>query len=170
MKILLKFAKKLRRFNSYKIRDRLLIVKVFLLTGVFRMAMLYIPFKKLKNHMGEVNKESSDELSRDKYNEAARILWAIEKAVKYTPWESKCLVQSLTAQYLLYHKRIESTLYLGISRESNVQLNISEKADKNVKDKQSDFIAHSWIRCGRLFVTGGNGENFAVVAKFRKGF
>lgn len=166
MKILLKFVKKFKRFNCYSFRDKLLIIKAFILSGVFRMAILYIPFKKLKGYMGEVNRESSSDLSKNQYNTAVRILWAIEKVVKYTPWESKCLVQSLTAQYLLYHEGIESTLYLGVSREHNLQFQLI----KNNEKRKSDFIAHSWIRCGKLFVTGGNGENFAVVAKFRKGF
>ena len=154
MRNLLKLIKK---FILYKNKDKLLILKICVLTGIFRMLILYVPFKKLKMYMGELNKESSKDITHYQYNEACRIRWAIEKVVKYTPWESKCLVQSLTAQYLLSQKKIDSTLYLGVAMDKKEGL-------------KKDFIAHSWIRCGGFFVTGGNGDKFATVAKFRKSF
>lgn len=165
MKRLCSCLRKMKNFMSYKTRDKFLLFEVFILTGIFRMAMLYIPFKKLKVYMGEVNVESCRELKQEQYNEARRIFWVIKKIVKYTPWQSKCLVQSLTAQYLLHQRGIESTLYLGMARKSENML----KNNQDSSSKKADLIAHSWIRCGRFFVTGGNGENFTVVAKFKKG-
>ena len=29
------------------------------------------------------------------------------------------------------------------------------------------MIAHAWLRCGQMYVTGGNGSSYAMVAKFR---
>ena len=26
--------------------------------------------------------------------------------------------------------------------------------------------AHAWIRCGKMYITGGNGAGYATVAKF----
>lgn len=122
------------------------------------MMMLYVPFKILKSHMGKLNLESAESEDETVYRQASRIAWAIRTTVKYTPWQSKCLVQSLTAQYLLTKKHIASTLYLGVSKEEML----------NHNNKSTDLIAHSWIRCGNYFVTGGNGNHFAVVAKFSK--
>ena len=31
----------------------------------------------------------------------------------------------------------------------------------------SKMIAHAWLRCGQMYVTGGNGSSYAMVAKFR---
>ena len=39
------------------------------------------------------------------------------------------------------------------------------------EDEKRKMIAHAWIRCGKAFVTGGNGtaDGYAVVEKFRAG-
>ena len=29
------------------------------------------------------------------------------------------------------------------------------------------MIAHAWLRCGLLYVTGGTGQGYSTVAKFR---
>ena len=65
-----------------------------------------------------------------------------------TAWESKCLVRALTAQKLLKQKGIGSTLYLGCGY---------------AEDK---MVAHAWLRCGELYVTGGDGAGYAVGDKF----
>lgn len=174
MKSLLHLDKKfiilnsLKNFNRLKLRDKLLIFRVFILTAIIRSAMLIIPFKNLRKCMGELNKESSLNISDEKYKIARRISSSIIKVSKYTPWESKCLVQSLTAQYLLSCSNIESTLYLGVSRENNIKTE-NQDITNNKENKKSDLIAHSWIRSGSFYVTGGEGKNFATVAKFRKG-
>ena len=158
MIILSKCVRKLKRLNSFDLWDKILLIRVFLLTGIFRMIMLYVPFNKLKSHMGTLNLESAENEDESVYVQVSRIAWAIRTIVKYTPWQSKCLVQSLTAQYLITKKHIACTLYLGVSKEKIL----------NSDSKSTDLIAHSWIRCGNYFVTGGNGNNFAVVAKFSK--
>ena len=45
--------------------------------------------------------------------------------------------------------RIHSTLYLGVGKD------------------EGKMIAHAWLRCGQMYVTGGNGSSYAMVAKFR---
>jgi len=173
MKSLLQLDKKniklnsLKNFNSLKFSDKILIIRVFVLTAVMRSVMLIIPFKNLRKYMGELNKESSFNLSDDEYKIVQRISWSINKVSKYTPWESKCLVQSLTAQYLLSCSNIRNTLYLGVLKEKNIK--IENHNIKNTKEiKESNLVAHSWIRCGNYYVTGGDGNNFKVVAKFAK--
>lgn len=173
MKSLLPLDKKfinlnsLRNFNKFNFRDKILILRVFILTSIMRSAMLIIPFKNLRKNMGELNKESSFNVSDDDYKIARRISWSIRKVAKYTPWESKCLVQALTAQYLLSCLHVETTLYLGVSRENNIK--IGNQDIKNTEEsKKSNLIAHSWIRCGSFYVTGGDGNDFIVVAKFTK--
>ncbi|WP_051204843.1 lasso peptide biosynthesis B2 protein [Butyrivibrio sp. VCD2006] len=61
-------------------------------------------------------------------------------------------MRALTAQKLLLEKGIESTLYLGCK-----------------EDETGKMVAHAWIRCGKAYVTGGNGaaDGYAIVEKFR---
>ena len=44
---------------------------------------------------------------------------------------------------------VNTTLYLGVGKEDG------------------NMVAHAWLRCGQLYVTGGNGNGYAMVAKFR---
>lgn len=36
------------------------------------------------------------------------------------------------------------------------------------KLEEGKMVAHAWIRCGRMYVSGGSGEDYSVVDKFRK--
>ena len=36
-------------------------------------------------------------------------------------------------------------------------------------DENGKMIAHAWLRCGKMYVTGGNGAEYAMVDKFRVG-
>ncbi len=117
-------------------------------SAIFRAQILLIKPKYLKKNWGEEGKESPDEETGEVYRYAASISRIVNRICNKTSWESKCLVRALTAQKLLKRKNIHSTMYLGC------QL---------MNDK---MVAHAWIRCGRMYVTGGNGEGYAVVDKF----
>ncbi len=153
----------------FRLNDKLLIISIVILTAVARAAILIIPFRKLKIYIGELNKESTFAVSQEEYNMARKIGWAIEKVSNHTPWESKCFVRALTAQYLLSHKKIESTIYLGVAKEEILLKKDNTQEISLDKSSGKNIIAHSWIRCGQLYVTGGNGEGFAIVARFKKG-
>jgi hypothetical protein len=79
-----------------------------------------------------------------------RVGWAIAVMSRYTPWESKCLVQAVTAKLLLRRYRLHNTLYLGVAR-----------------DPEKKMIAHAWLRTGEWMVTGAHrsGE-YTIVASF----
>lgn len=149
---LLLFLKTVKKFRTYSFRDKLLILKAFFITGIMRIALILVSFRMLKKYIGTYNEESSFNIHNKNPNRVKKISWVIEKTSKYTPWDSKCLVQALTAQKLLYDEGFESTLYLGVSKSLN----------KDTLD------AHAWIRCGNIYVTGGNGDKFSVLAKFKK--
>lgn len=155
-KILL-WINKIRMFISLAFKDKVLILKVLILTAIARFAMLKVPFKKLKKHMGKVNTESEFKINDTDINlievikDLKRFRWAIQVVAKRTPWDSKCLVQALTAQYLINNRGLSSTLYLGVKKES-----------------ANNLIAHAWLRCGEFYITGGNGEGYGITAKFTK--
>lgn len=147
--VLLRCFKKL--LFEFSLEDKILFTEAFLLTGIMRFKTLHIPFKKLKTKLGNYNEESAKEISFEEYRVAKKIRNAVVNTSKYTPWESLCLVQSMTVQKMLNRRNISSTLYLGVN-----------------KDEKNDMKAHSWIRCGSMFVTGGDGSQYAIVAKFCK--
>ena len=76
----------------------------------------------------------------------------METISRYTPWESKCLVQAIVVKVLLNRRRIKSALYLGVA-----------------KTGQGGLAAHAWLCAGGSVVTGDDcGAEFTVVAKFAK--
>ncbi|WP_246503483.1 lasso peptide biosynthesis B2 protein [Clostridium polyendosporum] len=114
------------------------------------MIIKMMPFNKIKGYIGIYMKESPHEIDVLHYKTIKKVAWAVNQASKYTPWESKCLVQALTAQNMLKRRKIYSTLYLGVAK----------KGSKNIN-------AHAWLRCGQVIVTGGyRREDFKEVAKF----
>ena len=136
---------------TFSIEDKLLFTEAFFLTGLMRYKILNVPFNKLKIQLGDYNKESEEEISSEEYKIVMKIRNAVVNTSRHTPWESLCLVQSMTVQKMLNKRSISSTLYLGVN-----------------KDSDNNMSAHSWIRCGKIFVTGGDGTGYATVAKFCK--
>ncbi len=145
---LLNILRKLKIFFIMNTKTKVLIIKAFILTGKMRYLILNVDFKELKEDFGTSKNESSYKINNEIYKKAKLIGWVVCTVSKYTPWESLCLVQAMTAQKLLKDERIDSTLYLGINKGKN------------------EIKAHAWLRCGEYYVTGGNGEKYIKVASF----
>ena len=149
MQTLLKLFRKIKTFFKIENQDKLAFIKAFIYMGYFRAFILFIPFNKLRKRMGKIKVESPDEVEQTDYIKAKRMASIINIVAPKTPWESKCLVQALTAQKMLKKQGVSTTLYLGVKKENN------------------QMVAHAWTRCGNYFVTGGsNRHGYAVVAKF----
>lgn len=149
MQILSVLTRKTKTF--FKISNELKIefLKAFFYTGFYRAFILFVPFNKLRKRMGKHKEESAAKEARDVYKIASHISWVVTLISSKTPWESKCLVQALTAQRMLKSKKISTTIYLGVRKEGN------------------EMKAHAWLRCGEYYVTGGAiRDQYTVVAKF----
>jgi hypothetical protein len=94
-------------------REWRLLVEAGVLLGVARLAVWFVPFRRL-------------------------------------PWMSQCLVQAVAATWMLQRRRIPSTLYFGLAKDSDGKL-----------------IAHAWVRSGERILTGAKGHHdYRVVATF----
>ena len=142
--------RKINTFLSLGFNKQLMFIEAFILSGYYRFAMIYLPFKYLKNQMGIPKTESPSQVDDPAYVEAKRIRSIVLLACKYTPWESKCLVRALLVQHFLKRKKIATTIYLGVN-----------------KDGLNNMKAHAWIRCGEMIVTGQyEKDHFIQVATF----
>lgn len=151
MKSLSTLNRKIKAFFKLDFESKKLFIKAFFLSGFYRFIILNRDFSKVKKSLGHKGMESTFDEGTNEYRVANKIGQIVRSISRYTPWESKCLVQAMTAQKLLNEKGIKSTLYLGVAK------------------KESSMIAHSWLRCGKLFVTGGNGDlNYIRVNCFSK--
>jgi hypothetical protein len=116
-----------------------------------RIALLLFSLKRLTRSL-EHQKTLSETvpLSDEEQRSATDVGNAITRAALHTPWESACLVQSLTAQRMLQKRGIPGVFYLGAMR-----------------GKGDEFKAHAWSQCGDISVTGTKGhESFKVLTCF----
>jgi hypothetical protein len=142
--------RRLKRFIHLPWPEKRLFTEAYCLTGVVRLAVLLLPFRWLSPLLGQHMLESPEQ--EDAANiEAARLVGrVVERASRYTPWASKCLVQAIVGKILLRQRGISSTLYLGVGREAG-----------------NGLVAHAWLRSGGVILTGGQGrERFTIVGKF----
>ncbi len=150
---------RLRKLAALSWADRWLLLQVFILLGVARLALRLIPFRRLARYLGPLQTETPPDAPPDHLAQARRIALAVARVSPHTPWESNCFPQALAAKFWLRHHNIPSTLYLGVA------LN---KADADAPDR-ARMEAHAWLRCGSMIVTGEAGHHlYTVVARFGK--
>ena len=137
------------RFIKYN-KSKKMTLESYWYAACYRLCLVFIKPKKLRPPWGEEGRESPQEETRANYCQAAHISQIVNRYCDKTVWESKCLVRALTAQKMLSKRNIHSTLYLGCAQ------------------KDGKMIAHAWLRCGSMYVTGGNGEGYAEVDRFYK--
>ena len=129
--------------------EKWMTISVYIYSAYYRMCIRFVPMPKLENRMGIRGEESPDQETAENLWVAKLVRFHVTRVTRHTPWESKCLVQALTARKILKKKNVNSNLYLGIMKENN------------------ELKAHAWLRCGQLYVTGGDGKDFGMVAKFK---
>lgn len=149
MSKLIKLLKQTRKFflhNNCKKNT----IAVFLYTLYYRVCILLLPKSMLEKMLGKKGEESLQDETSENLEKAKYFAILVNYVAPHTPWESKCLVCAMTAQKMLDNQGIRSTLYLGVKKEN---------------DK---MVAHAWLRCGSLYLTGGNGNSYVNVAKYAK--
>lgn len=120
-------------------------------SAYFRLELLLVHPGCLMKRWGREGEESPETESEEHYRIAARISHIVNKVCDKTDWESKCLVRALTAQRMLRKRQIPSTLYMGCGM------------------RDGSLVAHAWLRCGELCVTGGDGSGYVIVDRFYMG-
>ena len=134
MKRLSLLIRKIKTFFKIDFKSKIMFVKAFILCGFYRFIILNVSFSKVKKLLGEKGKESEFEIDIDNYKIVKEVGFIVKLASSHTPWESKCLVQAMTAQKILNDKGIKTTLYLGVAKERN------------------NMVAHSWLRYGQILL------------------
>jgi len=141
---------KIKKFTKLSVQEKRFFMEAYYTLGIMRAAILRIPFKKLTRSLQHYTEKSElTELNEDQKKISLAIGKAIERAAAYTPWESACLVQSLTAQKMLQKRGIPGIFYLGVAKD------------------EKKMRAHAWTQCSGMIITGENGyEAFTVVSAF----
>jgi hypothetical protein len=134
--------------------DRGLLVEAQALLAVARLVVLLVPFRFYSSYLGMHMAESPvGENNAAPRTTLRRVAWAIGAISRRAPWRCRCLEQALAAKVMLRVRGVPNTLYLGVARSADKQLE-----------------AHAWVRSGPFYVTGGNGrDRYAVVSTFSDG-
>lgn len=148
--------RKIHRFITLSHVEKRLFLEAYIMLGIMRVLILSISFKRLTRALEyQKSKDETMYLSDDEMQIACLVGKAIERAAAYTPWESACLVQSLTVQKMLKKRGIPGVFYLGVTK------------DHHAEEKMR---AHAWSQCGDVILTGAQGqEAFTVIATFKWG-
>lgn len=128
-------------------RARYLVPRVIFLSAVYSRRMKKRPFREWSATIGESMVESTCDVPADAY--MRQVAFAVDWVCGRVPWQSMCMVRALTAKKLLNRKGYPCTLYMGVKKDDN-----------------GDMAAHAWLRCGRNYITGGDGREYTVTGKF----
>lgn len=142
----------LHRWFALSWRQRGLLLEAWLLLGLARGFVRFVPFRHYSKFLGKplpcttsITEQAVD------HQEIATIIREISRAARYTPWESSCLPQAMTGKWMLARRSIATTLHLGLR-----------------KDATQAWQAHAWLTANqRLLLGGRRSHGFKRIAMFR---
>src|SRR5712691_1711516 len=114
-----------------------------------RWQLTRLPFRQLASQLGTLGTASPQEGEAWQAPLRREVRWAVQGVARYLPGRWTCLVVAMAARHMLARRGLSCTLYLGVSHA------------------EGGLRAHAWLRCGSLYVTGGEGwDRFTVLACF----
>ncbi len=120
--------------------------------GSARLRVLLVPFNRIAASLGNHGQTAPEVLTPQQSSRAKQIGWAVRAIARRTPWNSNCLAQAIAAQWMLQHRGIPSTLYLGVRKSA---------------DDADNIDAHAWLTCGDMILTGKRQYlAFTIVSQF----
>lgn len=146
--------KPLRTFLRLPLRQKLWFVLLYPLSGMVRAMILAVPFARYARLLGE--RRGNDQLLMLVEPRAEQMAWRIgriiEQVARFTPWESKCLVQAILARLMCRYYRLPYVLHLGVTRN---------------QEQGHPLKAHAWVSVGRWVIVGGEGHRaFTIVSTY----
>jgi len=147
------------QFRALSPAEKRLFVQAWMLLGWYRVTLCWFSLERLTADLERHRVALPPAvLTADQLSRATAIGALVSAAARFTPWQSRCLVQVLVAQYLLGRRAIPGQFYLGVRRGSG------QTGDPG------GLSAHAWLQCGETIVNGAAGhESFTVIAAYRWG-
>ncbi len=150
------FSTLVRKSRSFARRSRFekaWFLPAWLLLGICRFFILFVPFRHLAFRLGTHTGLNSwiplvDSGQKERALSIGRV---IALGARYTPWDTNCFPQAVAAKVLLGIYGIPNSLFLGVARNP----------------AEGKLSAHAWVTAGRVRVTGGfSFDQFTVVGCF----
>ena len=125
----------LKKLLRIPLRQMWLIPKAIWLLCWYRWRVEHRPFAELSPHIGKLGLETPIKRRPAEAWDVKEIMDLLQRRL---PWKFKCLPRALAAKKLLNGLGCPCTLYCGVAL-----------------DEDGKMGAHAWLRCGNLYVTGG---------------
>jgi hypothetical protein len=139
----------LRKFIATPAYDKFLFFIALALSFFVKIIVFTLPLRWYRRFLGQSGK-NSPEYSSNRNKTIKSIVTAVNRCSRFAPWKTRCLVDAITAKLLLQWHGIPSTMFMGVN-----------------KDEEKKLIAHAWLKCGEVFITGKKGyQKFTVVSSF----
>lgn len=146
--------KNVRLFWSMSYRHQARFIVNFILCGIAKAAIKYVPLKYLSRYFGEFNQTTivSTLISKQQAQLAYKIGNGVKHAAKHTPWDSSCLTQAMVGKFWCRLYKIPYVLFIGVAKSP---------------DTANGYKAHAWLTAGPVAITGGNGLiEFSVISSY----
>ena len=128
---------KIQRFFRLDGAERSIFVLACLISIKHSIITTIFPMRWYTNKMGVKGNETPFSIDENDLLFVKRVEKTMRRVQKYLPFKIKCFSAALTAKTLLKRNNIKSTIYLGVKKSNNEKM-----------------IAHAWLRCGNIIVTG----------------
>jgi hypothetical protein len=130
--------------------EKSLFIQAYYFCIVFSLYLTFVHQKKAFKRLGIRGVESPFDLTMGVEEKVKMVEKSTRRAIRFIPWKVKCFARAIAAKRLLQMRGIPSTIYLGVAKEGN-----------------SKMIAHAWLRCGSVIVTGKEEmQRFTMVTFF----
>ena len=142
--------RRLVKFLRLPAAEKGLLIEAAVLLPAARAVIQWVPIRwyaplLLGRHLAELPR---GEVAADEAR-LRRVAWAARVVSDVMPWRNKCFALAMTVKWMLARRGVASVLYLGARTLEN-----------------RGFRAHAWLRCGDLYLTGGDGGGVGKVSSF----
>lgn len=149
----LRLAERARHLAGRELFIKLWLVPAWIGLGLASLAITTLAFKRIAPRLGTfcgLTKPIAT-ASANQERRARQIGRTVQLAARYAPWRSDCYPQAIVARLLLGIYRLPFAVSMGIKRDAAT----------------GEAMAHAWVECGQISVTGGDGgREYSVVAVF----
>jgi hypothetical protein len=135
------------KIARHSLADFALLGEALFLLALARLALRMVPVRVLDRYFSR-----SPDAALPASNAAVvrRVRWAVTAAARRAPIKFVCFPQAITAQSMLRQRGIASTMYYGVARS-----------------REGELEAHVWLMTGDRYVVGGeSAANFHVLKTF----
>lgn len=142
-------ARRIHSFLATSPLERRLFAAALLLTPLFRVALLVMPFRRVIAWQGVPGSDSPDmpDTASRPYREALHR--GLQLTARYAPGIATCYTLCLAGKWLLRSKGLPSTLYVGFR-----------------KTEDGRYEGHAWLRSYDAWITGGGSRSLYDVHSY----